>query len=307
MILPFTPDNVQIEIFNRCDMGCPLCPTGRSEVVRKRPDISVDIFNDIISELSERNPRIQLWNYGEPLLHPDIIKIVQSIPSVFSDCSISTNGQVMSTELADTISNSGITEIIFAIDGLTQESYQKYRRRGSLEKALESIKFMTKARERLDSDIKISVQFIVFKHNFNEIPALGNFLTPLGVDEIRAKSAMLMKDGDNSSLVLVAECYLYLDYPGERYYLDNGQFYVKGSALDYCPLIENSMVITTDGRFLPCCWDYGCEFSFDGVGSWNRIKSIINSSNPPNMCDKCPVRFQHTFSWPWNKVPGVEY
>jgi len=268
MILPFIPKNIQIEISNRCNLKCPL------------------------------------WNYGEPFLHKKIVSLIQSIPKKFSDCSISTNGHFMTEEVAKSIISSGITEMIFAIDGITEETYRKYRIDGSLSKVLHNLRIFTDL--NLEANIKVTIQFIAFKHNLHEIPQLGNFFASYNVDSIKVKSAMLMTVNRNDDLE-IAKKYLSFQYEGERYKIENSKVVPKGIFLSYCPIIENSFVITTDKKILSCCWDYDGKYPINSIKDWGRIKKIINSTKYPEMCDKCPIRYNHTFSWDWDKVPSIKY
>jgi len=304
MKLTFPVTDIQIEISNRCNLRCPLCPNGRSEIKRQKMDISLSFFKEIINDIRIYDPRIQLWNYGEPLLHPRILDILKEIPMSFTRCELSTNGHIMSEKIAEALVSSGVTEVIFAIDGLTQETYEIYRRGGNLTRVLKNLNLLVSKRNKYNFDTKITVQFIAFKHNFREIPFLGEFFLPRGVDEIRVKSAMLMVNGDEKKLIEVAKKYLYLNYPGERYSVKDGHFVVKGNKLDYCPVIGKSLTITTDERLLICCWDYNGEYEIIDKSKFEYLKNIINSNQTPEMCQKCPIRFQQTFSWSWNKVLG---
>ncbi|MBN2694360.1 radical SAM protein [bacterium] len=304
MILPFIPKNIQIEISNRCNLKCPLCPCGQKKALREIEDIEFDYFKDIMKELEKYDTKIQLWNYGEPLLHKQIIPLLKSIPKKFSECSISTNGHFMSKEYAEAITSSGITEVIFAIDGITQETYSKYRIGGSLAIVLENLKIFNEL--NYNRDIKVTIQFIAFKHNLHEIPLLGNFFKSFSVNEIKVKSAMLMTTDENNDLE-IAKKYLSFNYDGERYKIDNLKIVPKGNFLNYCPLVENSLVITTDKKILPCCWDYEGLYQIKNEKNWISIKNLINSENYPKMCNKCPIRYGHIFSWDWDKVPGIIY
>jgi len=307
IILPYTPENLQIEISSRCNLNCFLCPKGRGEINRKRKDISLNYFKDVIDEIKEKDPYLQLWNYGEPFLHPNISQIIDSIPPVFTNCDISTNGHYMNKDLAKTIISSGITKVIFGIDGLTQKTYEKYRKGGKLEKVLENIRTLSKIREKYTSDLKINVQFIALKHNFDQIPRLGDFFYPMGVDEIKVKSAMMMFDENNNHLNSIAKEYLSLNYPGERYELRDDGVHIKGERIDNCPLLEESIVITTDEKFLICCWDFKSEYPIPTTDMVEEVRPVVNFDDPPKMCLRCPVRFQKSLSWDWDKVPGVEY
>lgn len=307
MKLDFIPSAVQIEICSRCSLSCPLCPSGCGKVERQKRNISLDFFKEVMDEVCKNDPRIQLWNYGETLQHPEIIKILNSIPSSLTRCELATNGQIMSDSIANAILSSGITEIIFAIDGLTQETYEKYRCGGSLSKALNNLKTLITKKAELKSKTKITVQFIALKHNFHEIPLLGDFFLPMDVDEIRVKSVMLMVEGKNEDILKVARNYLYFNYPGERYIVNDNCLIMKGKKLDHCPLLGKSVTITTDERILPCCWDYNGKYEIVDSSSINYLKETINSDRPPKMCQKCPIRYQQPFSWQWNNVPGVNY
>jgi len=306
-MFPIIPEYVQIEISNHCILKCPLCPKGQGEIKRNNLDIEINIFKSILNELNQYDPRIQLWNYGEPLLHKKIIPLLKIIDNRFNYCSMSTNGQFMTNKLAKTIVQCGITEIIFSIDGIDQKTYEKYRIGGQLNLALENMKKVIKAKQLLNSDIEITIQFLVFKHNFNDIPKLGDFFYPMGVDKIVAKSVMMMYEGNNKELIEISKKYLYLDYGGERYKINKGVFEVKGKDLGYCPLFDNSIIITTDGDFLICCWDYRSDFLINTSHQWKLLKKIVNSDNPPYMCKLCPIRHQNDFGWDWDKVPSVKY
>ena len=304
MILPFTPKNIQIEISNRCNLKCPMCPRGQGKAMREKNDIDINFFKDIIEELQEYDPKIQLWNYGEPFFHKQISTLIRIIPKKFSDCSISTNGHFMTNELAKSIISSGITEVIFAIDGITEETYKKYRVNGSLETVLQNLKMFTDI--NTNKNIKVSVQFIAFKHNLHEIPLLGDFFAPYNVNNIKVKSAMLMTLNKKEDFK-IAKKYLSFQYEGERYEINNSIVIPKGTFSNYCPVIENSFVITTDQKILPCCWDYEGEYEIKNKNDWIKIKNLINSDNFPEMCNKCPIRYNHTFSWDWDKVPSIKY
>ena len=304
MILPFIPENIQIEISNRCNLKCPMCPRGQNKAIRNENDIDIDFFKTIITKLQEHNTKIQLWNYGEPFLHKQIALLIQSIPKKFSDCSISTNGHFMTKKLANTIIKSGITEIIFAIDGITEETYRKYRINGSLSTVLQNLKVFTDLNS--GTDTKVTIQFIALKHNLHEIQQLGEFFASYNVDNIKVKSAMLMTVDKNEDLE-IAKKYLSFQYEGERYKIEKSKVVPKGTFLNYCPVIENSFVITTDKNILPCCWDYRGKYVINNIKDWREIKKTINSTKHPEMCNKCPIRYNHTFSWNWDKVPSIKY
>jgi radical SAM protein with 4Fe4S-binding SPASM domain len=79
----------------------------------------------------------------------------------------STNGHLFGTiDQTDRLIASGLDTIIFAIDGISQETYQRYRQGGNLESALDGIRAMVERKRALHSlTPRINLRFIVMKHN----------------------------------------------------------------------------------------------------------------------------------------------
>ena len=68
---------------------------------------------------------------------------------------------------------SGLDILIFSMDGTNQETYQKYRVGGNFQLVLETLERLAKAKQRLHSRTPlIELQFLVFKHNQQEIDQL---------------------------------------------------------------------------------------------------------------------------------------
>lgn len=303
MEFPIIPEYVHVEITSKCNLYCPLCPKGRNEIRRKQVDLDVKKFESIVNKLKEHDPVFRLWNYGDPLLHTKIFQILDKINNNFNTCAINTNGLFMNEKLAERIVKCGITEIIFSIDGITQASYEKYRVGGNLNTAINSLKTVIKAKNKFQSDISITVQFLIFKHNIKELPKLENFFFPLGIDNLYAKSVILMMENEEKNLINQARKYLNLKYIGERYEIKNDKLLFKGKMLPKCPIIDNSFTITSDEDILVCCWDYQSKYKINSHEMWKKIKELVNSKDPPLMCKRCPMRNQQEVKLAWNKVP----
>ena len=204
------------------------------------------------------------------------------------------------------------------MDGISQETYDKYRKGGNFHRVINNLYLFCKEKLKKNLDLQVSVQFLALKHNFHEIPKLGDFFSKFNLDNIKVKSVMLMFDRIDSRILDFGKKYLYLNYPGERYVLKNKFFKVKGKKIKGCPIVEQSIVIASDGSILPCCWDAHSNHILGNI-EYTTIEEIWNSKerydflkklrngNDYEICYLCPIKNQHTFSWDWNKVPGVDY
>jgi hypothetical protein len=78
----------------------------------------------------------------------------------------STNGLAFTEEQARRLARSGIDEVTFSIDGATQESYERYRRRGRLDVALRNLRAMADEKRALGRDLPfLNWRYILFRWN----------------------------------------------------------------------------------------------------------------------------------------------
>ena len=64
---------IYIEITNKCNLNCTFC----GEVKRKKEKITLENFEEIIKKINNYTDYIYLHVKGEPLLHPEIDKILE--------------------------------------------------------------------------------------------------------------------------------------------------------------------------------------------------------------------------------------
>lgn len=120
----FRPVVVGVEPLNICNLSCMECEVNRS-MKRPKGHMSFELFKSII----DRHPhflRINLTNYGEPLLHKDLLKMISYASSKKNVCTIFTNATLLSDEAAKGLVDSGLKVICFSIDGV-DEVYKKVR------------------------------------------------------------------------------------------------------------------------------------------------------------------------------------
>src|SRR5262249_39113137 len=73
---PRSPRTVAIDPLARCNLACPLCPTGRGHPTsRGKGILSVALYSEILDQLP-RVRTVRLYNWGEPLIHPQIDQLI---------------------------------------------------------------------------------------------------------------------------------------------------------------------------------------------------------------------------------------
>ena len=113
--------HLNLELTNRCNYRCVSCPTTFSKFMRG--DISSDLFKSILDETGYHIKKIYFWNYGESLLHPDVVNLFEYVRKYSCKKIVSTNGSNLNC-FTNLNFLTALDEIILSINGLTQNTYQ---------------------------------------------------------------------------------------------------------------------------------------------------------------------------------------
>jgi len=140
-------EQVFIEPTVRCNLRCPLCFTGRGDVPRMA-DMTMDGFTRAISELPADCRELSLYNFGETLLHRDVIDMIRAAVGKGLSVSLATNFNVPSRIVQEVV-GSGLHELIVSLDGVTSASYAAYRVGGRFERVVFNVRTFVAERARL--------------------------------------------------------------------------------------------------------------------------------------------------------------
>ena len=71
------PKMLALDPTNLCDLKCPLCPTGLRDKTIERGSIKLEQFKTIIDRLAKHLQSINLYSWGEPLLHRSLVDMIR--------------------------------------------------------------------------------------------------------------------------------------------------------------------------------------------------------------------------------------
>jgi len=114
------PLSISVEASSACNLSCEYCyqKDWEKQIKREKGSLSLKLFKELLEYLSKLPKKIDI-NFdmgGEPFLNPNIIDMINCVPSYRGNISITTNGALMSKELIDLILNSRLYKINFSID-----------------------------------------------------------------------------------------------------------------------------------------------------------------------------------------------
>lgn len=290
------PIHMQIELTNYCELRCPVCPAGIKALKRKPESMNVHLFERLMNEVGPYLLTASLWAWGEPLLHPQLDKILAIAGKHNVATILSTNGQRLNDKkVVESILAHPPTHLVVAIDGLTDETNSKFRVGARLEPALEGVRIL--ASEKLKRNLALpmlSLRFIVMKHNQGELYQIRDFAIKNMFDffSIRTLSIIDWPDNDHRALVPDREKYRAYNYRDDK----------RITRKDFvCQHAFSFPTVFADGTVVACEQDYNAghpygviseKVSFSDVwfgGQAAGTRRIIRDA-PQNFsfCRNCP-------------------
>jgi radical SAM protein with 4Fe4S-binding SPASM domain len=248
------PWSASIEPTTSCNLRCPECPTGMQSLTRPKGSLSLDVFRQILDKLSPDLIYLTLYFQGEPMLNQDFTQMVRMARSRRIFVSTSTNGHYLDDKNVEEIISSGLSHLIISMDGLDQETYEKYRVKGNLRTVMEGINRLTTARKVAKSASPfIELQFLVMRHNEHQMKQMEIFAKESGVDKLSFKTAQVYNFDTGSSIIPT------LKKKSRYYQLADGSWAMSRKIHNHCHRIWSSLVVTWDGKVVPCCYDKNAE------------------------------------------------
>jgi MoaA/NifB/PqqE/SkfB family radical SAM enzyme len=162
MSLLFDPSSI-------CNLHCPLCPTGQGRTERTKTITRLSDYKKVIDDLKKYLFFVHITNWGEPLVNPELVKMIAYANKNNIDTVLYTNLTLLKTRAAAALVRSGLNEIIVSIDGATERTYAKYRIGGNFNQVLSNLKLLVAIKKKYSSRIIIKWQFLVSSQNEQEL------------------------------------------------------------------------------------------------------------------------------------------
>ena len=185
-------EKIQVEITNRCQASCPMCPRnihgGISNPLLKLNDWSFDDFKKIISYdvLTYLKEISFCGNFGDAMMNNDLISMCEYVSKTAPTVKIQvhTNGSARTTswwtKLAQSLPKNH--SVVFALDGLA-DTQHLYRVGTDFNKIIENAKVFMAAGGTADW------AYIRFKHNSHQVEKARHLAQNLGFSNFIVKDS----------------------------------------------------------------------------------------------------------------------
>lgn len=247
--LTVNPVEARLDVCSLCQLHCPLCPVNhrKGRAFIGRGCLALKEFESFL----DKNPQIRLIeiaNSGEVFLHPELPAILKLAYSKKVTVRIleGVNLNDASEEALEALVKYRVSAVRVAIDGATQETYQKYRRGGELKKVINNVQLINTYKKKYNSELPFLIlQCVLFGHNQHEIDKISVISKALNMKPFFKLNFFpeLLTVVDTTTLKEK------FGYAGMDSYFDTtGKIYMR----DICLQLWRAPQINWDGRLLGC-------------------------------------------------------
>jgi MoaA/NifB/PqqE/SkfB family radical SAM enzyme len=161
-----------------------------------------DTFERILPALA-KTELVFLQGWGEPLLNPDFLKMVRAAKAAGCKVGTSTNGTLLDSSMAHRLAECGADVVAVSLAGVG-EANDSIRKGASLEKALEAIRVLGRARKNLGTELPgAHVAYMLLRSGLKDVVRLPAMLRGLGVSQVVISTLDLVpcKELENETIV----------------------------------------------------------------------------------------------------------
>ena len=261
------PATFLIELTNRCNLNCRMCP--RNQLERPLKDMDADIFKRLIDEISHHKIEgLWIYNIGESLLHPkffEMLEYLKRYPDI-KPIWLSTNGTTLTNENTQKLLSSKLDFLNFSLNAMDKKTHQHISRVDNYDMIMTNIdEFM-----RMKKQMKTRKPF--FRVQIIDMPEMHD-----KIDQF------IKKWGPKVDIISINKLEKFV---GQKDIPTNADENAKNEAVGgVCKRIDRGiMYIFSDNRVGICATDFNCKNCIGDV-SLQTIEDIWTGNVYKQMYD----------------------
>lgn len=288
--VPYKPYFVGIETTSKCNLACVMCPHSLEKDFKKA-HMEWPVFQSIIDGIKPFAIDVDLFNRGEPFLHPRIFDMIRYAKAAGIKVRLHSNGTLVSREKAIEAVKCGLDIVSFSLDGYDKASYEAVRVHANFEKTLRNIEAFLEIREELGS----AKPFVIVQNIL--VSTLDREKALRGMEEFKK---LLGEDRVDEFRTIEQH-----NFAGNVAKHDTAGYkptYVS------CKFPWYAMFFHSDGTMLPCCNDWYAEYPLGHADDLKKLDfyngqpmvklrkalSTEAGSKQIDLCAKCDVPYRQT-------------
>ncbi len=161
----------------QCNLKCIHCYASASNQ-RSAEEMNTASGKAFIYDLAEFGVPVILFSGGEPLLRDDLLELAGLAREQGIRVALSTNGTLITKEIAERLKNIGFAEVGISLDGVEATNDRFRGKRGAYQAAIKGI------RNCVALGLRVSLRLTITRFNYEEIPAIFQLVEEEGIDRV---------------------------------------------------------------------------------------------------------------------------
>jgi 12,18-didecarboxysiroheme deacetylase len=167
-LLQFSADKKPVVVWNvtrRCNLKCVHC-YAQADAAAAPDELTHAEGLALLDDLKTFGVPVVLFSGGEPLMRPDLFELVSHTVALGMRAVISTNGTLITREVALRLKDLGLSYVGISLDGI-EPTHDRFRgKKGSFAAAMAGV------RRCQEVGLKVGLRFTLNRANFQEVPAI---------------------------------------------------------------------------------------------------------------------------------------
>ena len=161
----------------QCNLSCIHCYAS-ADNRKSANEMDTEAGEAFIRDLADFGTPVILFSGGEPLMRKDLFQMVDLAREYGMKTGLSTNGTLITDEIANELNRLGFGEVGISLDGIGSNNDRFRGKQGAFEAALTGI------RRCIALGIRVSLRLTITRHNYRDIPAIFELVEDEGIERV---------------------------------------------------------------------------------------------------------------------------
>ncbi|HDN78857.1 MAG TPA: radical SAM protein [Chloroflexi bacterium] len=179
--VPYRPLYVKIKLTWRCNLRCRMCNVWRQD---RGDRLTLQLIRSLADELAALGTKKVHLSGGEVLLRSDIFEVIRAFASKGIQVNLTTNGTLLTPEVAARLVESGISNVSVSLDGATPSVHDAMRGTGTWKRTLTGIRNLRQAAKAAHRKVHIRINTVITRCNYRDLARLPEIAHYAGADRL---------------------------------------------------------------------------------------------------------------------------
>ncbi len=268
-----------LEPTSRCNLHCRTCI--RNVWSDTEGDMDQPTFGRLVASMADLPTleRVVLTGFGEPLAHPNILSMIESLRGLDVAVTVGSNGILLTPVLCRELVRLGVDRLVVSVDGVRPETYESVRG-AALAQVLDNLRVLGEVKRELGSlTPALGIEFVALRSNVGELSSLTTLAARIGAARVLVSNVLPYTEGMRQEVLYGHEPRRPFDAAGWPVRADAWVMWgslelprMHWGAERRCRFVhDRAMVVGWDGAVSPC---YALSHNYEYYAIDGRRKEV---------------------------------